>query len=62
MRRDNLHAVAAACRTLDVEPDASDADIRKSFRRLSLQWHPDKNAGSDNEAAVAAAQHEAREL
>lgn len=29
-------------RALDVAPDASDAEIKKSYRRLALELHPDK--------------------
>ena len=28
---------------LEVEKTASTADIRKSYRKLALKWHPDKN-------------------
>ena len=31
---------------LDVPRDASDDDIKKSYRRLAMQWHPDKNGGA----------------
>jgi molecular chaperone DnaJ len=31
---------------LEISPTASTQDIRKSFRRLALQYHPDKNGGS----------------
>jgi molecular chaperone DnaJ len=31
---------------LEVAPQATQQEIRKSFRRLALQYHPDKNAGS----------------
>ena len=32
---------------LGVSPDASQADIRKSFRNLALRHHPDKNKNSE---------------
>ena len=28
---------------LGLEPGASDSDIKKAYRRLSIQYHPDKN-------------------
>ena len=28
---------------LEVEKTASTSDIRKSYRKLALKWHPDKN-------------------
>ncbi len=28
---------------LEVSPDASDAEIRRSYRKLAFKWHPDKN-------------------
>src|ERR1017187_10755949 len=33
-------------KTLEVERTASDDDIKQSYRRLAMQYHPDKNAGS----------------
>lgn len=38
--------------TLGVEPQASSGEIRKAYHKLSLLFHPDKNAGS--EASVKA--------
>lgn len=35
---------------LGVERDASDSEIKKSFRKLALKWHPDKNAGNSEES------------
>ena len=33
-------------RILELPPGASIADIKKSFRRLALRYHPDKNFGN----------------
>ena len=35
---------------LGVERGASDADIKKAFRRLAMKWHPDRNPGNEKEA------------
>lgn len=32
---------------LGVMPSASETDIKKKFRKLALQYHPDRNAGND---------------
>lgn len=37
---------------LGVSRDASDSDIKRAYRKLSLKYHPDK-AGSNNEEAAA---------
>jgi curved DNA-binding protein CbpA len=31
--------------TLGLPPAATEDDIRRAYRRLALQWHPDRNAG-----------------
>jgi DnaJ-class molecular chaperone len=36
--------------TLGVPENAGDEDIRKAFRRLAFQYHPDKNLGHEKEA------------
>ena len=35
---------------LGVERDAEDADLKKAYRKLALEWHPDKNAHRHDEA------------
>ena len=36
---------------LGVNKDASQDDIKKAFRKLSIKWHPDKNQGSKDAEA-----------
>lgn len=36
---------------LQVSRSATDADIKKAYRRLAMKWHPDKNPENSDEAA-----------
>uniref|UniRef100_A0A3Q0T9J9 DnaJ homolog subfamily B member 9 n=1 Tax=Amphilophus citrinellus TaxID=61819 RepID=A0A3Q0T9J9_AMPCI len=36
--------------TLHVKPTATDREIKKSFRKLAVKYHPDKNKSADAES------------
>ena len=38
-------------RILEIDRSANQQEIRKSFRKLAVKWHPDKNI-NDKEAAT----------
>ena len=55
--------VRNAYATLGVDPDASNDEIKKAYRRLMNRNHPDKIAGSNPDAAVVAeAERRTREV
>ncbi|XP_057249446.1 uncharacterized protein LOC104887982 isoform X2 [Beta vulgaris subsp. vulgaris] len=49
---DNDHAATTTCKDyykiLEVGYDATDEDLRLSYRKLALKWHPDKHGGDNN--------------
>lgn len=47
---------------LELSPSASQAEIKKSFRRLALTYHPDKNAGNSLSEAMFKEIQEAYEV
>jgi len=32
---------------LDIQQNASDEEIKKAFREQAIEWHPDRNQGTD---------------
>ncbi len=55
--------VREAYAELGVEQSASNADIKKAYRRLMSQHHPDKLAGSDPDAeTIAEAERKTRDI
>jgi DnaJ-class molecular chaperone len=39
-------------KTLELKRDCTDADIKKSYRQLAIQWHPERNQSKNKEAVA----------
>lgn len=37
---------------LELENDASEADVKKAYKKLAMQWHPDKNTENQEDAEI----------
>jgi len=37
---------------LGLQPDASEDDIKKTYRRLAMEWHPDRNKSPEAEQKI----------
>ncbi|PMH41419.1 molecular chaperone DnaJ [Vibrio sp. 10N.286.49.B3] len=56
----NEHRLERSCalRLFELDKDASEVEIRKQWRRLALQWHPDRSNGdSERFQQLCAAWH-----
>lgn len=53
LRRKQAEGLARDYANLELKPGAAEEDVRKSYKRLLIKYHPDKFAGSPEKQAIA---------
>jgi DnaJ-class molecular chaperone len=51
--RKQAEGLARDYANLELKPGAAEEDVRKSYKRLLIKYHPDKFAGSPEKQAIA---------
>ncbi len=47
---------------LDIRRDASDAEVKRAYRRLISRFHPDKHQGDESEVSIEAAEQQTHDI